>query len=154
MSHLSRPTSLCAHWSLPNSRYLYTPHVKPIYLSLDSYIPLIRYVYTFRLIRIYLLRSGSFGERWAKARRPGYRWECHGVEGYRRTLFFCFFRKRVAIISQMMGTLVCGERGIQTPGTDKPFTGFRVRPNRSLWHLSFVRVCLSCAKKASTARQR
>ena len=29
-----------------------------------------------------------------------------------------------------------GERGIQTPGTDEPFTGFRVRPNRSLWHLS------------------
>ena len=28
----------------------------------------------------------------------------------------------------------CGERGIQTPGTDKPFTGFRVRPNRSLTH--------------------
>lgn len=33
-------------------------------------------------------------------------------------------------------SLWCGERGIQTPGTDKPFTGFRVRPNRSLWHLS------------------
>ena len=33
---------------------------------------------------------------------------------------------------------VSGERGIQTPGTDEPFTGFRVRPNRSLWHLSSV----------------
>lgn len=35
-------------------------------------------------------------------------------------------------------SLWCGERGIQTPGTDKPFTGFRVRPNRSLWHLSWL----------------
>lgn len=30
----------------------------------------------------------------------------------------------------------CGKSGIQTHGTDKPFTGFRVRPIRSLWHLS------------------
>lgn len=29
-----------------------------------------------------------------------------------------------------------GKTGIQTLGTDKPFTGFRVRPIRSLWHLS------------------
>ena len=32
-----------------------------------------------------------------------------------------------------------GKTGIQTLGTDKPFTGFRVRPIRSLWHLSFNR---------------
>lgn len=38
----------------------------------------------------------------------------------------------------MIYSLWCGERGIQTPGTDKPFTGFRVRPNRSLWHLSWL----------------
>ena len=31
-----------------------------------------------------------------------------------------------------------GKSGIQTHGTDKPFTGFRVRPIRSLWHLSFI----------------
>ena len=40
-----------------------------------------------------------------------------------------------------MGFLFGGERGIQTPGTDEPFTGFRVRPNRSLWHLSWVQSC-------------
>jgi hypothetical protein len=32
----------------------------------------------------------------------------------------------------------CGKRGIQTPGTARPFTGFRVRPDRSLWHLSLA----------------
>lgn len=43
----------------------------------------------------------------------------------------------------------CGERGIQTPGTDEPFTGFRVRPNRSLWHLSKVRVLSIAGAKVS-----
>ena len=38
--------------------------------------------------------------------------------------------------NSLIYTLVCGERGIQTPEADKPLSGFRVRPIRSLWHLS------------------
>ena len=47
------------------------PHLKGIYLSIETYIPLIRNLYTFRAKPIYLLRSGCIavergvGRRWS-----------------------------------------------------------------------------------------
>lgn len=100
--------------------YVYTLSLEDIFVQCPTYIRVRRYIYTGKAIHIY-------GQ---------------GCTYIRARLYI--YKK-----GSLYGFLLSGERGIQTPGTDKPFTGFRVRPNRSLWHLSKVRVLSIAGAKVS-----
>ena len=53
--------------------------------------------------------------------------------------------KRRSPVNQRLTGLICGERGIRTPGTSR-YDGFQDRCNRPLYHLSWSR--LRCKGKA------